>query len=107
AALSQQQIEQLIDSDQLPLVVEPAEVLVVAEAALDLRRSEPGFERVVRGRAAKKIRSRIAARLARFNRWPAGNQSAQDRGFAPGHDLALEALAIHALIYRDWPHGLS
>ena len=53
SSLSQKQVEQLIDGRRPPLVVEPAEIVVVAEAPLDLRRSEPGLERFARCRAPR------------------------------------------------------
>src|SRR5579864_4267961 len=55
SALAQQQVEQLIDGGQPPVVIEPGKVLVVAEPPADLGRSEPGLERLVRRRTAKRF----------------------------------------------------
>ena len=46
-ALPQQQVEQLIDRREPAVVIEAVEILIVAEAAADLRMPEPGFERLV------------------------------------------------------------
>ena len=105
SALPQQQIEQLLDICQPPVVVEAGEILVVAEAPANLRRPEPGFERLfVRG-ASKEIRERCIALRRRGDDRPVRDQSAQHCWLALRHDLALEPLPVDVRIFGDWPHG--
>jgi hypothetical protein len=102
--LAKQELEQLVDRRELPFVVEAAEVRIVPEAPLDLGNAEPGFERLWRSGAAQEIGERLVASARSLHGRPVGQQSAEDRRLSVGHDVALERLAIHALIFSDRPH---
>ena len=91
-------------------MVEPAEIRAVAEAALDLGRTEPRLERLVGSGLAQEAGQRFIALAGRPDDRPIGDEPAQHRRLALGHDLALEALPIHRRhIQRSpaWPSASS
>ncbi len=74
--------------------LKPSKSGIVAEAAADLGRSEPGLERLLARRVAQELRQRLLAGLPGLNGRPIGNQPAQNRWTAARHDLRLEPLAV-------------
>lgn len=105
SALAQQQVEELIEARKLPLEVEAAEIRSVFEAAIDSGRREPCLERLVRRGEAQHRGERFGPVPGGAHDRPVGDQAAEHGGLAPGDDLALEARAIHRLIFGDRPHA--
>src|SRR3982750_36328 len=92
--LPQQQVEQLVDGRQPTLMVEPAEILRVAEPPRDLWLAEPRLERFFGSGAAQETGERLVASRCGFNDRPPPPESAPPGPLPARHDLALEPLPI-------------
>src|SRR6476659_6031836 len=105
--LAEQQAEQLVDVRQPPLMIEAAEIFRVAEPPFDLGGTEPRLKRLIGRRAAQVGGERLVSLLRGSDDWPVRNQVPHSSWLALRHDIALEALPLHRLIFRDRPHGLA
>ena len=104
AALAEQKVEQLTDRRQPPLVIEALKAVIVAEAAADLGRPEPGLERLVARCLAEEIRDRLLAGLRRGDRRPARDEAAQHRRPTARHDLRLEPQSVDVVEFDNRLH---
>ena len=97
-------ISDVLEPRGTAVVIEAAEICIVAEPPADLRHSEPSLEWLVRCELAEKFGEGIGTFSAGFDDRPYCNQATQHRRLAVAHDLLFESFAVDAFIFDNGLH---